>query len=329
MVRAGAPRTLAITLAATALLLAGCGDDDGGDRSGVPQPGEVGGEQPFPDPGSRTLSELRAGLGPGPLMAQSVSVLEPGRKNRFAFGLFDRARRQIADAPAAVYVAPVNGGAVEGPYMAHHRSLEVEDRHRSDTVDRDDDSARSIYVADIPFRQEGEYEVLGVTKLDQRVVGGTPVRVTVSRPKTPPAVGAVGPRVSTPTSGDVADLAAIDTRKPPDSMHEDDLADVIGRRPVMLMFATPGLCRSRVCGPVVDVLEEVKDENPDAAAFIHMEIWNGNSREQGQRSQVRAYGLPSEPWLFAIDARGRVAARIEGAFSPEEAEEALRKATGG
>jgi hypothetical protein len=96
----------------------------------------------------------------------------------------------------------------------------------------------------------------------------------------------------------------------------------------MLLFATPRLCRSRVCGPVVDVLEELKAEDPDAAAFIHMEIWNGNDRGRGQRSQVRAYGLPSEPWLFAIDARGRVAERIEGAFSPEEAEAALRKATG-
>jgi hypothetical protein len=111
-------------------------------------------------------------------------------------------------------------------------------------------------------------------------------------------------------------------------MHDDDLADVLGRRPVMLLFATPRLCRSRVCGPVVDVLEQVKAESGDAAAFIHMEVWNGNSRDGGQRSQVRAYGLPSEPWLFAIDARGRVAARIEGAFSAGEAEEALRKAGG-
>ena len=293
-----------------------------------PPGGQAGADEPFPDPASQTLEDLRRGLGPGPLMASSVSVLEPGRTNRFAFGLFDRARRQIGGAPAAVYVAPADGGEVEGPYPAQHRSLEVDSHHRSDTVEQDDDSAHSIYVADVPFEREGEYEVLGVTKLDQRVVGGTPVRVTVQRPKLPPAVGDPAPRVHTPTREEVGNLSEIDTREPPSSMHGHDLADVLGRRPVMLLFATPRLCRSRVCGPVVDVLEQVKADNPDAAAFIHMEIWNRNSREGGQRPQVRAYGLPSEPWLFAIDRRGRVADRIEGAFSAEEAEEALRKATG-
>jgi hypothetical protein len=261
-------------------------------------------------------------------MAKSVSVLEPGRRNRFAFALFDRTRRQIAKTPAAIYVAPEGGAIVEGPYPATYRTLEVEDpKHRSDTVEHDHDAAHSIYVADIPFAREGNYEVLGVTQLDQRVVGGTPVKVKVERPEEPPAVGDPVPRVHTPTSDDVSDLAEIDTRKPPSTMHEHDLADVLGRRPVMLLFATPRLCRSRICGPVVDVLEQVKADHPDDAVFIHMEVWNGNAREGGERPQVRAFGLPSEPWLFAIDARGRVAERIEGAFSGEEAEEALRKAT--
>lgn len=329
MVRAGVSRALAAALAAGALGVGACSDDAGHDGPGPAPPGNpVGADEPFPEPSSGTLAELRRGLGPGPSMASSVSVLEPGRKNRFAFGLFDRTKRQIADAPAAVYVAPVNGGQVEGPYPARPRSLQVEQGYRSSTVEDDDDSANSIYVADIPFRQEGDYEVLGVTKLDQRLVGGNPVTVRVSRPDTPPDVGDPAPRVHTPTRDDVANLGEIDTREPPSSMHDDDLADVIGRRPVMLLFATPRLCQSRVCGPVVDVLEQVKAEDPEAAAFIHMEVWNGNERENGERPQVRAYGLPSEPWLFAIDARGRVAARIEGAFSPEEAKAALRKATG-
>jgi hypothetical protein len=313
----------AVALAATALAACG-GDDSDGD---MPRPGEqVGAAQPFPDPAARTLAELREGLGPGPLMAKSVSVLHPGR-NRFAFALFDRARRQIADTPAALYVAPEGGGQVEGPYLAEYRSLEVSRDRRSETVAGDDDAAKSIYVADVPFRHEGEYEVLGVTQLDQRVVGGNPVRVRVARPAAkPPPVGGRVPRVHTPTVDDVGHVSEIDTREPPSSMHDHDLADVLARRPVMLLFATPRLCRSRICGPVVDVMEEVKARHPDAAAFIHMEVWNGNDRENGQRPQVRAFGIPSEPWLFAIDRSGRVAARIEGAFSVEEAEDALAKA---
>ena len=36
-------------------------------------------------------------------------------------------------------------------------------------------------------------------------------------------------------------------------MHAKSFADVVGRKPVALLFATPQLCQSRVCGPVVDV----------------------------------------------------------------------------
>ena len=43
-----------------------------------------------------------------------MSVLEPGR-NRVAFALFDRSRRQIADTPTAQYryLAPTNSLTVE------------------------------------------------------------------------------------------------------------------------------------------------------------------------------------------------------------------------
>ena len=37
----------------------------------------------------------------------------------------------------------------------------------------------------------------------------------------------------------------------PDTV-QDDFADVLGTKPVVIVFATPALCQSRVCGPVVD-----------------------------------------------------------------------------
>jgi hypothetical protein len=110
-------------------------------------------------------------------------------------------------------------------------------------------------------------------------------------------------------------------------MHGVDLADVLGKRPVMLLFASPGRCQSHTCGPVTDVMEQLKAEHGDEAAFVQVEIFNHNKPQAGERPQVRAYGLPSQPWLFAIDRRGRVAARIEGAFSLGEAAAALRAAT--
>ena len=59
-----------------------------------------------------------------------------------------------------------------------------------------------------------------------------------------------------------------------------------------------------------------------------MEIYNQNEVEKGFRPQVLDYKLPTEPWLFAIDRKGRVAARLEGAFSARELQ-ALAKATRG
>src|SRR5690606_27880537 len=119
-------------------------------------------------------------------------------------------------------------------------------------------------------------------------------------------------------------VESIDTRVPPSTMHGDDLADVLGKKPVVLLFATPALCVSRVCGPVVDVAEQVKAQYGDEAAFIHMEIYKNNELDpENLRPQVEAYGLPTEPWLFVIDEDGKVTTRIEGAFSVAELESAL------
>jgi hypothetical protein len=112
-------------------------------------------------------------------------------------------------------------------------------------------------------------------------------------------------------------------------MHADNFADVLGKRPILLLFATPALCQSRVCGPVVDIAEEVKGDHKSDTAFIHMEIYNDNELEKGFRPQVAAYKLPTEPWAFAIDRKGKVAARIEGAYSEHELNEAIKAAEEG
>ena len=132
----------------------------------------------------------------------------------------------------------------------------------------------------------------------------------------------------TPTADEVSDLAEIDTREPHDTMHEDDLADALGREPVVLVLATPALCQSRVCGPSVDIAEQVKAEYGDQVAFIHMEIWKDNLVDKGLRPQVRAYGLRTEPWVFVIDRHGTVQSVFEGAVSIEELERAVQDVAG-
>jgi hypothetical protein len=324
--------SIAVVVLFACALIAGCGGDDGDEAANKPPPAADPAE--FPKANGQTLAALREGLGEGgPVLAPSVLVLTSG-DNRFGFGLFERDRSQIADASVVVYVAPAGGGPAKGPYPARYESLEVKPSFQSRTSAQDPDSAKSVYVADIPFDKPGKYEVLGIARLDDRLVAATSASgpLSVMKPGNDPVprVGRPAPRIHTPTKADVAgDLASIDTRVPPSTMHEADFADVVGKKPIVLLFATPALCQSRVCGPVVDVAEQVKDEHEGDVEFIQMEIYRDNSIEKGFRPQVAAFGLPTEPWLFVIDKQGKVAARLEGAFSPGELEDALGKVSKG
>jgi hypothetical protein len=144
-----------------------------------------------------------------------------------------------------------------------------------------------------------------------------------------PKVGQKAPKIHTPTASDVGgDLSKITTRVPPDTQNRVDYADALGKEPIFLLFATPQFCQSRVCGPVVDVAEQVKDQYGDKAAFIHMEIYNDNDPSKGVRPQVRAFHLPSEPWLFAIDDKGVIQTEIEGAFGVDRLTKVVKEVTG-
>ena len=316
-----------LTLGCCLLTVACAGDEEPADGpSAAPPP--VATPAGFPKPGRKTLAELREALGPGPVLAPSVSLLTPG-KNRFAFGLFDAARKQIADTPVALYVARRGGGRVHGPFPARWESLETPPAYQSEITSSDPDAARSLYIADVPFPKTGDYEVLGVVRLDKRLMAAEPVTRTVPVVErgTVPEVGEPAPRISTPTKASAGAIERIETRIPPDSMHEVNFADAIGKRPILLLFSTPALCQSRVCGPVNDVAEQVKAAHKGDTAFIHMEIYNDNRLERGFRPQVARFKLPTEPWAFAIDRTGKVAARLEGAFTARELEGALRAAT--
>ena len=112
-------------------------------------------------------------------------------------------------------------------------------------------------------------------------------------------------------------------------MHDEDLADVLGRKPVVLLFATPRSARAGSAGPWSTSPSRCKREFGDRVAFIHQEVYNDNEISKGVRPQMRAYRLPSEPWLFVIDRSGKVSTAIEGAFSVGELQDAVRRVAGG
>ena len=69
-------------------------------------------------------------------------------------------------------------------------------------------------------------------------------------------------------------------------MHDVDFADVVGKKPVALLFSTPQLCQSRVCGPVTDMELQMKSKYGDKMDFIHQEVYVDNDVNKGLREPL-------------------------------------------
>lgn len=350
--------TLAGLLCLAVLLIAGCGGSGSGgkveDRPAPPA-------SSFPSAKGKTLYDVLKNGASG----RTTLVLTPTQgayskgKNRFAFGVFTRsAKEQVADAEIALYVAKAPpksaipkpsasgapatktgqagklaillGGAAQGPYPARIESLETEPAFRSKTTADDPDAGKVVYVTDIDFPRNGEWRIGALIKDGDELTATLLPSAVVGEFKGVPKVGQRPPAIHTPTLESVGgDPSKLTTRIPPETMNKVDFADVLGKKPIVLLFATPQFCESRTCGPVVDIASQVQRDYGDKAEFIHMEIYNDNDPSKGVRPQVRAFHLPSEPWLFVIDRKGVIRSEIEGAFNVAELTRAVKGVTGG
>ena len=180
----------------------------------------------------------------------------------------------------------------------------------------------------MPFDKKGPWAVLVVTQKGNTYVAA-PARVQVNTKQADPIpdVGEPAPKVATDTLASVGgDEDLLDTRTPPSDMHEHSLDEVLGTKPVALLFSTPQLCQSRVCGPVTDIALQMKSKYGDQMEFIHQEVYVDNMPNEGLRPPLEAFKLRTEPWLFVIGADGKVTARLEGSFGLNAFEDALQTA---
>jgi opacity protein-like surface antigen len=322
-------RSLTAGLIVLAVGAAGCGSSSSDTTSSAPPPARAA---DFPKPAGRTIAQLAKANPQGPVLVPSVSSAYTG-SNRLGFGLFTREQKQINGAVVAVYTADGKGGNVKGPYPARFESLAVKPQFRSQTTAADPDAAKGVYVADVPFARNGPVTILGLARVGGKLMtaGELSVDVGAQGAKGPPRVGDKAILIHTPTLASVGgDAAKVDTRIPPaKELSQTDFASVVGRKPVVLLFATPALCKSRVCGPVEDIAAQVAAQYGGRVTFIHQEIYNDNKVEKGFRPQVGKWRLPSEPWAFAIDRNGKIVDRLEGAFSAGELARAAQKALNG
>jgi hypothetical protein len=241
---------IALACAALALLvLAGCGAGEDTARP-APPPTE------FPSAQGKTINQLLRDSGATPtklVIAPAARSFAKG-PNRYPFGVFTLGQEQVEDADVAMYFARSDKSKVIGPLPAHLESLETKPAYRAETSGAKGDATSVYVVPKVDFDANGPWLAIAMLKGKDGLQASRVPSPTVGDTPKIPWVGQRPPAITTLTAADVGgDLAKIDTRVPPDQMHKVDFAKVLGKKPIVLVFATPLLCQSRVCGPVVDV----------------------------------------------------------------------------
>lgn len=344
-------------LLAAAALVAGCGGSgpSGSSSAGPAESRPAPPKSEFPSAAGKTLGEvMKAANGPAKLVVLPAAMVFYRGENRFPFGIFQKDRSQVSAAQVALYFAKAPpspkktgggapgaeagpeaghkplGGAAMGPFPATIESLATRPAFRSRTTASDPNAASVVYVTHVDLPSDGEWRVAALIRRGSGLTATLLPSVVVGEPSSVPRVGQRAPLIHTPTAaGAGGDLAKVTTRIPPDTQNRVDYAEVLGKKPIVLLFATPQFCQSRVCGPVVDVAEQVKQAYGGRVAFIHMEIYKDNNPNKGVRPQVAAFHLPSEPWAFVIDRHGTIGAVLEGAFGVAELTRAVKEVAGG
>lgn len=186
---------------------------------------------------------------------------------------------------------------------------------------------QGLWVGEATFDRSGQWKAI----IEVRGGGYDSNVETVFEVKkegTTPAIGEKAPAVDTPTASDVADLSEITTDSDPNRrFYELSIADALkAGKPAVIVFATPKFCTSQVCGPTLSLVKDVAKDFP-GITFVHVEPYDLDKVPEKLEPvpAVTAWGLPSEPWVFVTDGRGRVAAKYEGSVAPGELEALLRK----
>jgi hypothetical protein len=180
-----------------------------------------------------------------------------------------------------------------------------------------------IYVAHFRIPRPGKYWFLAEPE-GAKIQAVSVFQVSAKLPV--PAVGARAPASATPTLA-TAPVSALTTARPPDRalLRYSVAGSLAAHRPFVLTFATPKFCTSRVCGPVVDVVQAAARRFASRGIrFIHVEVFQDNNPNKGYNHWMRQWGLTSEPWVFLVGRDGRMKAEFEGSVSAAELAAAVR-----
>jgi hypothetical protein len=113
----------------------------------------------------------------------------------------------------------------------------------------------------------------------------------------------------------VVTIGMVDSGNPPDAWHAATVADGLAQhRPMVLYFGEPGFCKSRTCGPTVQILQQFAKTYGDRLLIEHIEdhFPAGPDESAQDNPGFTAFGLATDPWIYFVNADGVVADRFEG-----------------
>jgi hypothetical protein len=228
-----------------------------------------------------------------------------------------------ADADAVdIYLAPDALAPALGPFRAHWSSIVVKGASFGPS------SIRGVYAANVDVPKAGAYFIVARYRVHGAVRSASTGIQVLARDDAP-AVGSRAPASDTPTLGSThGDLKALTTASPPDRdlLRYSVAGSLAAHVPFMVTFATPAFCQSRVCGPVVGIVQAAARRlRQSRMRFIHVEIYKDQKPPTTNR-WVDQWRLQSEPWVFVVGADGRIKARFEGPVSVAELLAAARLA---
>lgn len=257
-----------------------------------------------------------AGSAPAPALEVAVasSDLAVGAE-RFAFGLMDEQGQLVPDARLSLAFFRIEGDqAIEaGRAPAHYFGAPA--------------GASGLYVAQTRFDRAGVWglEVSG-TLADGQALAPQRLRFTVAGRSSGPALGEEPPDIDQAVLEEGGDPRSLSTDPHPDpDLYRMTVAQAKrSGRPSLLLFATPGLCQSEICLPVMEEVKAIKARYAGRINVLHLEVYASLNQPGELSPAMKAWGLNTEPWVYLLDARGRVAARLEGWAPAAEIEPLLQ-----
>ena len=301
-------------LIALAVLVAGCGGDDGAAPDPQDNSTETSGDVTVAAPAWSVPLLTKTGAEGAAVMASSDFAVGA---NRVTF-LLVRNDNSLVRAPLAdLYYRPTAAGPTRKA-VARLLSIGVGDAPAAK------DDVKEIYVANLQLPRTGKQWIViqprGVAYQGFQIldVKAKPAAITIGDP----APASKNPTLATDPA------SKITTSRPPDvALLRYSVAESLqAKKPFVVAFATPAFCESRTCGPTIDVVDAARRRfEAKGVRFIHIEIYDDNVPGNGVNRWVKEWKLPTEPWVYVVDRSGVVRDRFEGAISVPELEASIRE----